>query len=401
MVLNNIQFLSIKAGVDKLIKKGYHVDFYCPISYSNDGFTEMFSDLREYLKQNKYNVYSSVKNYNYHVLLEPYPMMDIKAKYKIKYFYGLITTKPSVSINPFNFLKYDCILCSGKFEQNYLQVYGNTKIIANMKFINYKAHKNNKKKILLYLPTYGEGSSIDEIYDELNNLRKYFYVIAKIHHGTTYLKNEKERIAKIKGNVDEFYESYDTINSLYERADIVLTDNSGAIFDAIYLNIPVTLFSRDVNKYKLGDFDTPQKELVDEGIILHTNEKEKILYNLKKTLNTNIKTKQVEWNKKNFYHPKDKTKDFIKVIEDFINENVNKRYIAYHNILQEEFYKMKINIYNLNNELKEQKNKINDLNEDINGKNNDINNLKQQLSYYENGKLYKLSKFIYKTFKRY
>ena len=126
VILNYTQYISIKRGIDELKKRGYHIDVYCPVSDKTDGFKEMFDDTRNLLIKNGYNVYSNVKNKKYKVLLEPYPSMLIDAEYKIRYRYGTISAKPNIVYNPYNYLMYDAILCSGKYDSNILSVFTKT-----------------------------------------------------------------------------------------------------------------------------------------------------------------------------------------------------------------------------------------------------------------------------------
>ena len=300
VVLNYIQYINIIPGIKELIKKGYTVDFYCPKVKNNEGFEEMFVDARNFLKKEGYNVYEQTQLINYKVLLEPYPEynFEFNAKYLIKYRYGNISAKPSIVYKPENYIKYDCILCAGEYDSNYLNVFSKTFNTGNMKYINFRKRKERKKskKTLLYLPTYGDGCSIDEIVDELKALRKEYYIIAKIHHGTSFLKNENERIEKLKSHVDEFYDYHKELSELLEITDIVLTDNSGSIFEAIYTEIPVAVYCDDINKYKLDGFNCIQYEMQKEKIIPYTNEKKQIKKILKEALSDKYYQKQKEWN---------------------------------------------------------------------------------------------------------
>lgn len=431
VVLNYIQYINIIPAIKELIIKGHSVDFYCPHLETKDGFNDMFDDIKTFLKKEGYNVYDKTQPFKYKVLLEPYPepAFDIKAKYQIKYRYSNISAKPSVVYNPEKYVKYDCVLCSGNYDSNYLNAYTKTYKTGNMKYINFKKKKNKKtkKKTLLYLPTYGDGCSIDDIYEELKEIKKEYYIIAKIHHGTTFLKNEYERIEKIKINVDEFYDCHKDLNELLEITDIVLTDNSGSIFEAIYTEIPVAIYCDDINKFKLENFNTTQYELVKNKIIPYTNDKNKILQILKDAQSDKYYLKQKEWNRENFYHPRDLKKDFVNIIETYLNNEINHRYFEMHNVLKKEYYnnirtiqylnlektnilkekneklnRLKANINNLNIELKNKQEKLNKLTEknmkvqeELSKKKEEIKFLNKKIYFYETGLLYKIAKKIY------
>lgn len=405
VVLNYIQFVNIKPGIDELIKKGYCVDLYCPIVESNDGFNDMFSDIRKYLKKSNYNIYSCVQDKYYQILLEPYPAMDIKSKYKIRYRYSNISAKPNIVYLPENYVKYDAILCSGNYDSNYLNVFSKTYITGNMKYINFRKEKCKEisKKILLYLPTYGDESSIDLIVNHIKDLKEKYYIIIKIHHGTSFLIKEKRRINKIKEYADEFYDCKKDLSELLKIADVVLTDNSGSIFEALYTYTPVAVFCDDINKNKKENFDTTQYLLYKDDILPYSNDINKIDYILEQACSEKVFSRQKNWSDKNFYHPKNQVKDFVDVIEKFMVDNIDKRNFEMHNILKNDYYR-KINIINnLSYDNKRQQEYIKNLeyvNSELLANNNSLNEnnniLKNELEDYRNGKLYKLATKIYK-----
>ncbi len=388
VILNYIQYVNVKPAMDELKKRGIKVDVYCPVVENQNGFEDMFNKTVEFLTKDGYKVYRSVNNNTYKVLLEPYPCMDIKATYRIRYRYGTISAKPKITYIPENYLKYDTILCSGSYDSNYLSVYSDTSLVGNTKYINFKRTKHNhNKKVLLYLPTYGSDSSLDEISTELNKLRKDFYVIAKIHHGTTFLHDEKERIDKIKENVDEFYDCFKDLSDLLSYADVVLTDNSGSIFEAMYVHVPVAVFCKDINEDKLGDFNTTQYELYKEGILPYTNLGSELLSILKSALSIKISEKQIRWAKDNLHYSSKPQKEFADVVEKYLYEKFDKRNYIFHKIFANKYYEILNENYNLKNENREiqiYKDEINRLNNIIDD-NNRINKRK----------LYKIASKIY------
>lgn len=407
VILNYIQYVNIVPGINKLIEKGYNVDIYCPFIKTNDGFDIMYNDNIRNLKEKGYNVYTKVSKKKYKILLEPYPYMNIESKYKIRYRYSNISAKPNIVYKPENYLRYDGILCSGQYDSNYLNVLTQTYITGNMKFINFKRKKKEKSKtVLVYLPTYGDESSIDMLKDYFKNLKKYYYIITKIHHGTTFLNSEKDRIKYLKMYSDEFYDCNKDVDELLSIADVVLTDNSGSIFEALYTYVPVAVFCDDINKNKLMNFDTTQYVLFKEGILPYTNRISKLKETISKAMSKDVSDKQKKWSNNNLYHPVDQTIDFVNTIEKFMNDDVNERYLQMHEILREKY------IYNLNetkripllndtiDKLNLELNSVREDNRCIMEKNiylNDENlTLKKELKKYQDGKLYKLSQKIYK-----
>lgn len=411
VVLNSVQYMNIIPGLKELLKKGYTIDFYCNDPDDSNGFKEMFADARKTLKENGFNVFEDKTQYEYQVLLEPYPSgIDIKAKYKIRYRYGNISAKPNVVYIPENYIQYDAVLCAGNLDANFLSVFTKTYITANPKYINFKKRKKKQKKnVLLYLPTYGKESSIELIYDELEKLKKDYYLVIKIHHGTTYLKDENNRISTLKNIADEFYDSNKELADLLAISDVVLTDNSGSIFESLYVEVPVAVFCDDINRNKQKQFSTIQYDMFMAGILPYSNKPNEITKILKDAKSTTYYNKQKEWAAKNLYRPKNSIKDFVEIIEKFINEDIDQKYYEMHDFFKDYFFNLKNDNQKLSNEILQK----NEANESLNKKvldltekeklleniisqnNNYISELQTKLSFYENGKLYKIAKKIY------
>lgn len=427
VILNNIQFINVKPVIEILTNKGYPIDIYCPDTNDETGFKELFLDNVNNLKRLGYKIYRKVqKTKKYKVLLEPYPCVDIDSKYKIRYHYSTISAKPNiVYAHPENYIKYDAILCGGKYDANYLSIYSKTFVTGNTKFINFKKKRiKSDKKVLLYLPTYGDCCSIDLVGNYLSSLKDEYYIIAKIHHGTSFLKDESSRIETVKNNVDEFYDLHKNLSELLSVADVVLSDNSGSIFEALYTYTPVAVFSNDINQNKWGGFNTTQYELYQLGILPYTNKLEKISDILKQAQSDKIKKMQKKWSNENLYHPENQVFDFVNIIEDHINDKVDKRYYDFHNEFRIHYFNLfnenisnnnkiknlNFQIENNNKEIEEYKNnicdckteinnyktKIDNYQKQINDYETEINNYQKQINYYETGKLYMLAKFLYK-----
>ena len=377
VIYNYIQYLSIMPGIRGLIKEGYDIDFYCGELNDNSGFNDLFSDVLKILKKDGLKVYRKPKNTHYKIVLEPYHGDFTKnAKYYIRYRYGpLCTVKPNKVIYTEPMLHFDCILCSGPYEAGIVDGFAHTEQVADLKYINFKKknrHRKDGKKVLLYLPTYDEESSIDLIANELGKLKKDYYIITKFHHGTSFLKRENDRLDKIKNVVDEWYDLHTELKDLLEISDVVLSDNSGAIFEAMINYIPVAIFSKDLNQNRIGDFNTTQYELNQKGIMPYTNDTKKIKKILKEALSEKIIEKQKRWTKESFTFSKDPVKDFVNIIDNYYNDNINMRdYLIRRSIKQI-----------------------------INDKEQLIARCEKQekrLNEYKSGKLYKLSTKIYVT----
>lgn len=387
-ILNNSQYLTIKNGIDKLIELGYSVDVICPL-YENDntGFNDMFEDTITKLKE-KYNVFNYVPDYEYKILLEPYPSIDVKHKYRMKYHYSLLSAKPSVVYLPDNYIVYDAILCTSEFDASYLSAYGKTHIIGNLKDLNFKRKKHGGKPNLLYLPTYGKGSSIDNFPNNLGELKDKYNVIVKIHHGTKFLKDENYRIQKIKECCDELYDSDKPLYELMEVADIVLTDMSGSLYDALYLGIPVAIFAEDINVFKIGDFNTIQHQLVNEKIVPYTNDPSKIRNIITEAISKHQHDIQLKWSQRYLNGVKNPVENFVNTITNYLNDDINERYFQLHCVLRESFI-------NKDKEI----NSLNSLNLQLTESNIELyqeqKKLEEKINFYETSRLHKLVDKIY------
>lgn len=413
-IQNLVQFYSIKNGIDALIAKGYFVDIYVPKSEDTLGFKNMFNETYDALINLGYSPSRTVTNAKkYKILLEPYPMDDyikFNFKYRIKYKYAPIAAKPKLTCNPESNIVYDAILCYGSYEANYLKAYTNTYIIGNLKYINFSrtVTSKNNKPILLYLPTYGNNSSIDNIIASLNSLKNEYYIITKLHHGTSFLNEEKDRIEKLKELSNEYYDHNTQLTDLLSQASIVLSDNSGSIFEAIYARVPLAIFSEDLNKNKIGEFNTTQYEIVKKGFVPYTNNPSDISQILKDALSKEYIEKQKKLKEILFHNSSDSIKDFVDVIELYLNDKINIANKSIHDVLVTNYLE-KISIINkLNEIINNQKDIILNHNNNILNKNYELEHLKfilsqkeKMLSYYENGKLYKLSNSIYKKYHKF
>lgn len=408
-IQNTVQYYSIAPGIDKLINMGYKVDIYIPI-YSNDvmGFKDMYQNIyNKLVNLKKYNIYRQYTGKKYKVVLTPYDMgifFKFNTKYNLKYKYA-VSAKPKLTLTADENIIYDGILCYSTWETDMLKVYSPTYNVGNIKFTDFKKKRSNKnnKPILLYLPTYGKYSSINEVYESLENLKKDYKIITKLHHGTTHLKDEKDKVTTLSNICDEIYDENQELVKLLEIADVVISDNSGAIFESIYAKVPVAIFSKkeDLN---LGDLTPLQDTLIKEKIIPYTNNPKYISSIVKQALSKETRNKQLKVSKKLFtVKNEDLVKKFVEVIEFYINDNVNNDYYYLHKELVTTYENLKNNnlqLSNSNNELLNNKicleNKIQDLNNILIEKENYMNLLQNELNDYRNGKLYKISSKIYR-----
>ena len=98
---------------------------------------------------------------------------------------------------------------------------------------------DKSRKTLLYMPTWGDLSSVDIFFKSVLELSDRYNLLIKLHHNTAIL--EKTRIGMKKNKYIHYFGATDDALELLSITDIVLSDYSGAIFDAIYCDKPLIL----------------------------------------------------------------------------------------------------------------------------------------------------------------
>jgi len=111
---------------------------------------------------------------------------------------------------------------------------------------------------ILYLPTHGYYSSIDQFDDSIIALAKKYNVIVKLHHMT--FNGEANRLCKFISHPEiiTLGDFFDPL-VLHNIADIVLTDVSGALFDRLLIRKPVIMLVNSLLTYKV-DILSPKQQ---------------------------------------------------------------------------------------------------------------------------------------------
>ncbi len=155
---------------------------------------------------------------------------------------------------------FDLILAYGEHSRRQLSIYTVAKNVGYPKYDDWyngeidkesvaavKKRLDSHKKTVLYAPTYGKFSSIDEFGDNIIDLAERFNLIVKFHHISLW--DEKTRIKKFfdARNIIIFPDEQN-IMPLLAHSDIVVSDNSGAIFEAVLVDKPVILLGKPENE---------------------------------------------------------------------------------------------------------------------------------------------------------
>lgn len=119
---------------------------------------------------------------------------------------------------------------------------------------NYQDIIDPLKKTILYAPSWGELSSFSLYIDELAKLATAYNVIVKLHHNTVIFSDKITHYEKTYPSLHFFYEKEDLL-SLMSVSDMVISDYSGAIFDAVFCKKPLVLLSiPNIQNEKLDQF---------------------------------------------------------------------------------------------------------------------------------------------------
>lgn len=180
----------------------------------------------------------------YHCLVSPYytPALKGLAPIHIRAMYGL--AKEQWNHAWWNVF-YHRILCYSRYSQQALNINGNAVMVGNPRFDAWHNPPEDdagledlkldpKKPTLLYAPTFGELSSIPHWAKRLERLSRDYNIITKLHHGTLYRPEEAPSLSIARKFLKNRVIDHGLTFSIMRKADFVLTDNSGFIFDAIH-----------------------------------------------------------------------------------------------------------------------------------------------------------------------
>lgn len=395
VIQNNIQYESFKTAMDLMVKNKITVDIFIPQHNVDDGFNVMFDTFFQKIKDSNFNIYREINNKKYDILFLPYsvdPFLNLKRKYTIKYMYS-VTTKPEFSLSLETNYIFDGFLCYGDFDAACLSNFGITFKIGNLKYVDFKRKRKRKtdKLTILYLPTYAEYSSIEIIGPELKKLEKYYNIIIKPHHGTEYLKNEIEqnRMKFLRNNFQNIYSSTDSLLDLLNECDVVITDQSGAVFDAICTKKPVLMYYNE-NELLKKNIALPIRYAKQNYFVSFT----KLENDLNKYVKQACTSKQLAKQNKLFNilfckseHVKE---NFLRFLNDLENNIIDENYYENHQLLKEKIFIMfnKIDSFNykidsLNCEITKLENKSQEYSKEIFIKSKNLDKITKQYNVLE------------------
>lgn len=112
------------------------------------------------------------------------------------------------------------------------------------------------KKTILYAPTWGELSSFNSFCNSIHCLNEDYNVILKLHHNTINLNREKVDEMAANG----FIQCNTPLAMILPHTDLMISDYSGAIFDALHENKPIVLLRH------LEETELPEEKLNQESL---------------------------------------------------------------------------------------------------------------------------------------
>src|SRR3989344_6064212 len=168
---------------------------------------------------------------------------------------------------------FNLALVYGPYSQKAISRYTRSQIVGNARFDDWfrpvhqkesqrisllKKKLDPEKKTLLYLPTHGHLSSLELLQTIIPDLLRTYNLVIKPHQLTIYTEagvlERFKRSASVasKNGSPILIDDYFDLSELFRISDLVISDNSGAIFDAVLVDKPVVLLDNVSSKF-LGE----------------------------------------------------------------------------------------------------------------------------------------------------
>ena len=241
LLMNNIQHFQ---QVEPLLRTSPVAwDFLMPEPLGEQ-YKTMIDDARDYLAARNLKarcVTEVPTGHVYRIVLTPYIIEGPHpaSTYRVRYLYGL--AKEDYIFDTFN-LYYDLILCFGPYDEEFLSAYTSTVQTGNLRYAFTAPRPRRTPEPpykLLYLPTWRENCSLPYLRESLAALSGVFDISIRLHMASHYREPEIVEAAQGLGRI------LDVKVPLAEQladADVVLSDSSGAICDAIAMDVPIVVF---------------------------------------------------------------------------------------------------------------------------------------------------------------
>ncbi|GIO92511.1 hypothetical protein J31TS3_37380 [Paenibacillus lactis] len=322
-------------------------DIYVP-DIQDEQWGNMSRDTYNHLRNSGIDVMliNKIPDKNYKIAFYPYLpyYIEVKSEYKIRYQYGM--AKPSWNLDSWS-KDFDFIFCNGLYDFSVLRAYTQAEIVGMIKYSEFMKKKAVSGKYnLLYLPTYGKHTSIDFFVNHFDEISDTFNIKVKLHHGTTFL--EPDRVELIKSKIPNLLDHSTSLVSLIQETDVVLSDGSGAIFDAIYTDTPIVIFKHQKAEPFEG-ISPLEEQVVECNIVPYITEDENVNAKLLEVIqDEEMNERRRRFNAQMFPVKGKETLDkCMKIINDFLDDNIDHAYHAGHKHLLKEFSELEDQIRQL------------------------------------------------------
>lgn len=277
-----------------------------------------------------------IVNTEYKIMLSAYMYQwhydNLRVKYRIMFPYAsYYFNKPRWTVERFINLDYlaDALLAHSVGTKPVTDIFTKTYVVPALKLMDFRKRiKPNKKPVIFFAPTYDEIDFAANFLNSVDDIKEKYLLTMRGHHRVSRLKNNEGVYEKLIQAADNIYdpEEYSLVTPL-EEADIVVSDNSGVIFDAISCGVPVVLFSQDPNSFHYRDINTAQSELVNNGDVLWTNDPSNVLRIIDETLTTRMLKKQQKLRRKLFPDEStDPVEQWMEILSTYLNDQLPYEY---------------------------------------------------------------------------
>ena len=299
-------------------------------SLKRDGFKVVRSIdgviLSDVILNTEYKVFLSAYMYRWHY-------ENINTKYRIMFPYAsYYLNKPQWTIRMFIERDYmaDALISHAVGTQPVTDIFTKTYVTPSLKLMDYKkSPKKHKKPVLFFAPTYNDIDFAAKILQNMNEIKKKYTVAMRGHHRVVHVEGNKDVSAMLYAHADKIYdiEEFSLTESLSD-VDVVVSDNSAVIFDAIYCGIPVVLFSEDPDSLKYHDISTIQSKLVESGDVLWTDTASELRSIIDKTLGKRMISRQARMRGRLFPTMQDSSpvEEWMRVLDVYLRDKLPEEY---------------------------------------------------------------------------
>jgi len=223
------------------------------------------------------------------------------------------------------------ILMASDIDVQYQSVFAPSFAVPDFRYVDFhkKLRRKDSKPTILFAPTYNDINFAARFLDVIDELKNGYRIIMHGHHLSAHQDGERNSLQKLHQSVDRVYSAEQYAFKIpLESADIVLTDNSSLIGDAIYNKVPVALFSKDPNEFCYRDISTIQYELVKRRDVLWTNDPNKIHTIVEKTLSDKMIVERQRKLQKELYPYKyyDPIKLWMEILNPYLENELSHEY---------------------------------------------------------------------------